>query len=107
MKPETLFRRKVENFLKKLDNCWHESIQQQSIRGTPDILCCIRGAFVALELKATEDSKLSALQLHKLKLIYMGGGFAYRVDPSNFEIIKVALLKINDGERPYDRTNVR
>ena len=84
-KPETKFRAKVRAKLDLLPNSWFESIQQRAIRGTPDILGCINGFFVALELKATATSSITALQEHKLKGIGRAGGVAYVIHPDNFD----------------------
>ena len=77
-----------------------ESIQQKTIRGTPDILGCINGVFVALELKAHLGAAISPMQQHKLSSIVKAGGYAYIICPENWEEIyqKLKLLseqKIN------------
>lgn len=43
--------------------------------GVPDRLLCIRGHFVAIEVKAP-GGKLTARQLHELKAIQLAGGIA-------------------------------
>jgi hypothetical protein len=82
MKPETRFRiNQVDPFLKKLKGIWAESIQQVSISGTPDKLMCIRGKFVALELKS-DDGELSPLQKDKRFLIERAGGVYIAASPT-------------------------
>ena len=95
-KEETKFKEKVQKDLNSLVKCWHEKIQQKSIRGTPDILACINGVFVAIELKV--DSKLSNLQEYKLKKIRASNGIAIEVTPENweghFEVLKIIAEKM-------------
>lgn len=43
--------------------------------GEPDLLCCIRGRFVALEVKVG-DNQPTILQRHQLRLIRDAGGLA-------------------------------
>jgi hypothetical protein len=76
---------------------FHESIQQKAIVGTPDILCCIQGRFVAIEIKS-KGGKLSALQKVKLQKIIDAGGIGIEVNPSNFEEAKYVLEHLNQGE---------
>ena len=57
-------------------------IQQRTIKGTPDILMCLKGRFVAIELK-TEDGVVSILQQHNLKIIKQSGGLSYVLTPEN------------------------
>ena len=44
--------------------------------GVPDIICCYRGQFVAIECKAG-NNKPTALQLRELKNITVSGGHAF------------------------------
>lgn len=98
MKNETKFRSsKVVPFLKTLNNCHFFSIQQASISGTPDILACIGGTFVALELKS-DKGKLSTLQQYQLEQIREAGGVSYVVFPNNWDVVKEKLQSLNSGE---------
>lgn len=48
--------------------------------GVPDILCCFRGVFLALEVKAASTSaKVSADQLRVIRNIRESGGYAFVV----------------------------
>lgn len=98
MKPETTFRRnKVDPFLKKLTNCVSFSIQQVAIHGTPDKLLCIRGRFVALELKS-EDGELDPLQEYNLNQVKRCGGVAIEASPKNWPEVQKILLALDRGE---------
>jgi Holliday junction resolvase len=50
--------------------------------GVPDIICCFRGQFVAIECKAG-DNKPTALQQRELKNIMVAGGHAYVANEEN------------------------
>ena len=43
--------------------------------GSPDLICCFKGRYVALEVKA-EKGIVSKLQEHNIKLIKKSGGVA-------------------------------
>lgn len=93
MKPETIFRKKVMERLKRLPDSWWESVQQRTITGSPDVVGCIRGRMIAVELKS-EEGKATKLQLHKLKKIREAGGLSYVVRPSTFEGVFSSLLDL-------------
>jgi Holliday junction resolvase len=64
-----------------LPNTWAHKTQEVSKRGIPDILACMCGVFVALELK-DENAKPQtheALQDHILKEIAQCGGVSAKV----------------------------
>ena len=64
----------------------------------PDYLCCIRGNFVALELKRSENEKMEGtLQEYNLVRISKAGGYAIFVYPENFDRVKEELLKMLKG----------
>ena len=96
-KPETLLKEKVLADLRTIDCCWYAKIQQTTIRGTPDILACINGYFIAIELK-TELGKLDKLQSYTLAKISKSGGLAYTVTPSNWQDTFDDLAKISYGD---------
>lgn len=58
-----------------------------STSGTPDILACINGYFLAIEVKAPEG-KPSELQLAKIAEIRKAGGLAYVAYPSGWGKLK-------------------
>lgn len=59
-----------------------------AIRGLPDIIGCVNGLFVAMELKnskSKKDKSREALQEYTCNKIVDSGGIAYfRVTPDNF-----------------------
>jgi len=80
--------------LKLLPNCVVMSIQQTSIRGTPDILMCLNGRFVALELKRSSTAPATELQRYNIQKLDEAGGFAKICYPENFEEIFEQLKEI-------------
>ena len=91
-KPETKFKEdKVHPFLESLPRSWCEKIQQVTINGTPDFLCCINGHFVAIELKKSKYDKESKLQKYKLARITKAGGISIVVSPEGWEKTSVFL----------------
>lgn len=100
MKPETKFRvNQVDPFLKKLRATRPFSIQQLSLVGDPDKLVCIRGYFVALELKR-EEGEATPLQRKTLLEVRKAGGIGLVVKPSNWSGVKALLQRLSLGD--YD-----
>ena len=97
MKSETFFRRTtVDPYLKDLAHAFFISIQQVSLRGSPDKLGVINGFFVALELKS--DGKLpTPLQDFILTRITKAGGVALAVRPDNWNRITPLLWGLSQG----------
>jgi hypothetical protein len=60
--PEGLLKDRVLADLRQLPKTYARKIQQVSRRGIPDILACVNGNFVALELKRDAKLKPDALQ---------------------------------------------
>jgi hypothetical protein len=48
----------------------------QQEKGIPDLLCCYRGRFIALEGKRAEDDEPSPYQQYQMKRITNAGGVA-------------------------------
>lgn len=68
--------------------------------GVPDILTCINGYFVGIEVKA-ENGHPSELQLYNIEQIRNAGGFAFVVYPSGYK----HLCKIIEGLRREEFTH--
>lgn len=67
----------VKEYLKTVDNCfyWKEHGSQYGQAGIPDIIICLDGRFIALEVK-TAKGKVSILQQVTLRKIKNAGGIA-------------------------------
>lgn len=58
-----------------------------STSGTPDLLACINGHFLAIEVKS-QNGRPSELQLAKINQIRKVGGLGYVAYPSGWEKLK-------------------
>jgi hypothetical protein len=102
-KKETKLKEKVLGALHTLPDTYAVKIQQVVIRGTPDILCCIRGSFVALELKSSPEHDPDPLQQYTLDQIEEAGGLALVVDPVNWpEVFQNLKDLAYGGNAPED-----
>lgn len=73
--------KRIENQIKQyLDSigAWHIKTHGNmfSKAGTPDIIACLRGRFVAIEVKQP-GGRVSPLQMAHIKLINRAGGVAF------------------------------
>lgn len=100
MTPEKIFENKVKAYLKE-QGCWfvkYWSGNAQNGRkftkdGVPDLLVCIQGSFMAIELKA-EGGKPTELQLWNIEQIKKAGGYAFVLYPDQFEEFKKLIRSI-------------
>lgn len=93
-KPETVFKNRFVPRLKRLPNSFIVKIQQVAKIGTPDLLICIGGLFVAIELKSSVKGKVSPLQEHNLNLIAEAGGITIVAHPENEEKVMNYLTNL-------------
>jgi len=98
MAKEKQFEDKIKKFLKSYpENIWFYKhwAGAYSQSGIPDIIACINGHFVGIEVKA-EDGHPSPLQIRNIDLIQRSKGYAYILYPKDFEQFKTdmrALIK--------------
>lgn len=91
MAQEKIFENKIKKYLKdKGCYCVKYFGCNYSTSGTPDILACVNGYFVAIEVKA-QTGKPSELQLAKIRQIREAGGFAYVAYPSGWDRLKAII----------------
>ena len=98
MGKEKQFENKIKAYLKKR-NCWLLKTWSNGIQrsGVPDILVCINGKFLGVEVKA-ENGKPSELQLYNIEQIRKAGGIAIVLYPQQYEEFQrlVTMLICND-----------
>ena len=96
MAAEKIFENEIKKFLNKLPNTWYFKVWSgpYSKSGIPDIIACINGHFVALEVKA-ENGRASELQKRNIRLINECRGKAYIVYPKDFEELKERLVELS------------
>lgn len=75
---ESSIQKKILAYLKTLPHTWAIKTIQTNRKGVPDIICCIKGKFVAFEVKNAKG-KLSPHQIHEGKSIIGSGGAWYVV----------------------------
>lgn len=88
MAQEKIFETKIKNYIESMGG-WQVKFFANSMtkKGIPDILSCVNGYFVAIEVKA-QNGKPSELQLYNVRKINQAGGFAFILYPSKFEEFK-------------------
>lgn len=92
--PETLLKERVLADLRALPSVYVVKIQQVAIRGTPDILACIAGRFIAIELKRDEKEKPAPIQRYALAKISNAGGLSFVVHPLNWPGVLAELRRL-------------
>ena len=101
MAQEKLFENKVKKFIESQGG-WQVKFfaNRMTKNGIPDILACVNGYFIGIEVKA-QNGHPSALQLHHCSEIRKAGGFAFVLYPSGYEEFKSFIkdLKIEKFSR--------
>lgn len=97
MAEEKIFENKIKRLIQDLGG-WHVKYfaNRMTKKGIPDILACISGYFVAIEVKA-QNGKPTDLQMYHAIQIRKSGGFSFVVYPSGFEQLKVFLTGLKNG----------
>ena len=98
MAEEKIFENKIKQWLKD-HGCWYVKYWSDgrfTQNGIPDILACVGGFFVGIEVKAS-NGKPSDLQLHNIRSIRKSGGYAWIVYPSGWETLQAFLINISSG----------
>lgn len=93
---EKNFENRIKTFLEG-EGAWfikYWAGSQFTKSGVPDILACVNGYFVAIEVKAP-NGKPSELQLHTIEKIRDAGGFAFVLYPSGFDEFKQFIHDLN------------
>lgn len=96
--PEKKFENEIKDFLKSLPNTWFFKYWAgpYSKSGIPDIIACVRGQLVAIEVKGP-NGKPSELQKRTIKLIKQAWGYAYILYPKDFIQFKKDMRELVKG----------
>lgn len=102
MTAEKNFENQIKAFLKD-QGCWFVKYwsgcgaggKKFTKDGIPDILACVNGQFVGIEVKAPKG-KPSELQLWNLKKIDDSGGYGILLYPKDFELFKTFIILLNE-----------
>ena len=85
---EKAFENKIKAYLKSIGAYFIKTHGDRFSRvGTPDIIACVNGHFVAVEVKA-ENGKPSELQMYHIEQINKAGGYGVILYPKGFEGFK-------------------
>ena len=100
MAKEKQFEDKIKKFLKSLPDIWFFKhwAGAYSQSGIPDIICCVNGHFVGIEVKA-EDGHPSPLQIRNIDLIRKSKGYAYILYPKDFEPFNKDMIGLVDTSK--------
>jgi hypothetical protein len=89
---ESHFWRRVKKDLAKLPSTKIVRVEQDSINGTPDVILCISGHYVEIELKRNHTCEPTPLQRWNLEEANRCEGYAFVGHPSNWEELFDFLL---------------
>lgn len=94
MGPEKTFETKIKHFIES-EGGWYVKFFANAYTksGIPDILACINGYFVGIEVKA-ENGVVKPLQKRKCEDIRKAGGFAFAVYPSGYDQFKKIIVNL-------------
>lgn len=97
MGQEKTFENKIKKFIED-NGGWQVKFfaNRMTKTGIPDILACVNGYFVGIEVKA-QNGHPSALQLHHCSEIRKAGGFSFVVYPSAYDQLKEVIKNLNQG----------
>lgn len=95
--PEKKFEEKIKKYLTERGHWWVKYFANRNTKsGIPDLLCCIRGKFVGVEVKSARGHP-SELQLYNRREIRASGGICVIVYENQFEEFKRLILQIETG----------
>jgi Holliday junction resolvase len=93
---EASFQRRVLRNLKELPNAWVYKAADRVKRGIPDLILCVRGQFLAIELKR-DKCFATPLQQHTLDQIRFAGGITWEATPTSWPDLFDQLWKFANG----------
>lgn len=100
MAQEKRFETKVKNFLESQGAYFVKFFANSyTKKGVPDVLACVGGYFVGIEVKA-QNGHPSELQIHNIEQIRKAGGFAFVLYPSGYEEFKKFIEQLKLGYFP-------
>jgi Holliday junction resolvase len=95
MAAEKIFENEIKKYLLSLPNTWFYKNWSgpYSKSGIPDIIACVNGHFVAIEVKGP-SGHASELQKRNVRFIQESKGYACIVYPKDFEKLKKELMEL-------------
>lgn len=107
MTAEKTFENKVKKYIEDQGG-WQVKFfaNRMTKTGIPDILACINGYFLAVEVKA-KNGKPSELQKYHVKKINDAGGYAIILYPQDWELFKQLVKRLNSHVWTLARQSIR
>lgn len=98
---EKNFENKIKKYLES-QGAWFVKFFANAYtkKGIPDILACVNGYFLAVEVKAP-NGEASELQKHHVEKINESYGCACVVYPKDFDFLKKIVESLKDDEPGY------
>lgn len=106
MAQEKNFENKIKKYIEDQDG-WQVKFfaNRMTKNGIPDILACINGYFLAIEVKA-QNGKPSELQKHHVKKINDAGGYAIILYPDQDRQFKALVHRLKAEQWGLARLSV-
>lgn len=90
---EKSYENKIKKFIESVGGWWVKFHGNAFTRdGVPDLLCCVNGKFLAIEVKG-DGGEPSELQLHEIEEIKKAGGVALVSYQDDFEELKKLIIR--------------
>ena len=98
MAEEKLFENKIKKYLDS-KGCWHVKYFANKFTrvGVPDLLCCVNGFFVGIEVKA-QNGRPSDLQIWNRDKIRESNGYSIVLYPDQFDQFKEFIESLFNGK---------
>lgn len=95
--PEKIFENKVKKYLSE-QGAWYVKFfaNKMTKEGIPDILVCLNGFFIGLEIKS-QNGKPSDLQIYHCRKIRESKGLSFVLYPSGFDQFKRIVAFLHDN----------
>ncbi|MDU4378119.1 MAG: VRR-NUC domain-containing protein [Anaerococcus vaginalis] len=91
---EKSYENKIKKFIESVGGWWVKFHGNAFTRdGVPDLLCCVNGKFLAIEVKG-DGGEPSELQLHEIEEIKKAGGVALVSYPDDFDELKKLIRRL-------------
>lgn len=106
MAEEKYFENRIKNYLNE-QGCYFVKYfaNRMTKGGIPDVLACVNGHFLAIEVKSSTGTP-KELQVYNIKKINNAGGFAVVVAPESFAELKDLVQDLKQHERYEARKKV-
>lgn len=97
MAAEKNFENKIKKYLES-EGAWFVKFfaNRMTKVGIPDLLCCVNGYFLAVEVKA-ENGRPSELQVWNRDKIQKAGGFSVILYPDQFDSFKLLVKALKEN----------